>query len=59
VGDATGGSIVDSYELQYDSGTTAAGTGVVWTALQGADGSYSTLTTYTLTPLTAGMWYRF
>ena len=57
-GDATGGSAIDSYELEYDDGTTASGS-ATWTALQGATGSYSTLTTYTLSSPTAGTWYRF
>ena len=54
----TGGSVVDSYELEYDEINTAGGS-ATWTALQGATGSYSTFSTYKLFSLTAGTWYHF
>jgi hypothetical protein len=50
----TGGSTIDSYNLQWDQGTGA------WVDLFGEDGAYQLLTTYTVTSgVTGGSAYRF
>jgi hypothetical protein len=50
-----GGASVDSYHLQWDSGTS----GGTWTDLIGQDGSYQLLTTHTVTGVAGGGAYRF
>lgn len=42
-GTDTGGSSIDTYNLQWDAGTN----GATWTDIHGALGSESTLTTFT------------
>ena len=51
-----GGVAVDSYHLQWDSGTS----GVTWTDVQGQDGSLSTATSATISSgITGGNSYQF
>lgn len=42
-GDSTGGDVIDSYHLQWDSNTN----GVAWTDLKGQDGFEDTTLTFT------------
>ena len=51
----TGGSPIDSYKLEWDSGTNAA----TWSILKGDSGSFDTSLTYTLTDLTGSNLYKF
>jgi hypothetical protein len=55
----TGGSTVTSYHLQSDSGTTAAGTGVVWTDIVGYSPASLDTTISLTSAVVAGTTYQF
>ena len=54
-GDATGGSPIDSYHLQWDQGLNTD----TYSDLKGQDGAFDTAVTFTITDLTPGGLYKF
>jgi len=54
-GDETGGSPIDSYNLQWDNNSNGAN----WSDLKGELGSFDTAVTFTQEGLTGGRAYKF